>query len=127
MNICQSMIDKQIQPSLTYGRQIGNSYTASLYVGLAALFDLVQDDLANNRIGFIVMDPVALPNILADRATRLSQCAAYLLSRRFVGVATNITYDEYKHFTNFNMQKMVVNKIYQRTTRAVSFSVHAAT
>ncbi len=38
--------------SLTYGRQIGNSYTASLYVGLTALLDLATEDLSNKRIGF---------------------------------------------------------------------------
>jgi len=38
--------------SLEYGRKIGNSYTASLYVGLAALLDLAPDDLTGKRIGF---------------------------------------------------------------------------
>ncbi len=42
----------QIGCSLEYGRKIGNSYTASLYVGLAALLDLAQEDLTDKRIGF---------------------------------------------------------------------------
>jgi len=42
----------QIGSSLEYGRKIGNSYTASLYVGLTALLDLTQEDLTNKRIGF---------------------------------------------------------------------------
>lgn len=43
---------RDINYSLHYGRQIGNSYTASLYVGLASLLDMVPDDLASKRIGF---------------------------------------------------------------------------
>ena len=43
---------RDIGYSLAYGRQIGNSYTASLYVGLASLLDHVADDLAGQRIGF---------------------------------------------------------------------------
>ena len=43
---------KYIQPSLEYGRKIGNSYTASLYIGLASLLDFTEEDLAGKRIGF---------------------------------------------------------------------------
>lgn len=42
----------QIGFSLEYGREIGNSYTASLYVGLVALLDLAPDNLTGKRIGF---------------------------------------------------------------------------
>lgn len=41
-----------INHSLVYGRMIGNSYTASLYVGLASLLDHVEENLAEKRIGF---------------------------------------------------------------------------
>lgn len=43
---------RDIDYSLHYGRQIGNSYTASLYIGFASLLDMVTDDLANKRVGF---------------------------------------------------------------------------
>jgi hydroxymethylglutaryl-CoA synthase len=43
---------KQIDHALAYGRMIGNSYTASLYIGLASLLDSVPEDLADKRIGF---------------------------------------------------------------------------
>jgi hydroxymethylglutaryl-CoA synthase len=41
-----------LTPSLEYGRQIGNSYSASLYVGLTSLLDHVLEDLSQQRIGF---------------------------------------------------------------------------
>ena len=43
---------RDINYSLAYGRIIGNSYTASLYVGLASLLDNAEEDLAGKRIGF---------------------------------------------------------------------------
>lgn len=43
---------RSLNYSLQYGRLTGNSYTASLYVGLASLLDNAPGDLANQRIGF---------------------------------------------------------------------------
>lgn len=40
------------ETSTIYNRRMGNSYTASLYAGLAALLDF-DDDLAGRRIGFL--------------------------------------------------------------------------
>lgn len=43
---------EHIEYSLEYGRKTGNSYTASLYVGLTALLDLAKKNLAGERLGF---------------------------------------------------------------------------
>jgi hydroxymethylglutaryl-CoA synthase len=45
-------LQREIGLSLTYSRQIGNSYTASLYIGFAALLDLISADLSSQRVGF---------------------------------------------------------------------------
>ncbi len=47
-----AVMDAQIADSLRYNRQIGNSYTASMYIGLVSLLDHATDDLAGSRIGF---------------------------------------------------------------------------
>ena len=44
-------IDRQIGASLRYNRSTGNSYSASLYVGLCSLLDHADDSLAGRRIG----------------------------------------------------------------------------
>lgn len=44
--------DHQVQPSLEYGRKLGNSYSAALYIGLGSLLDHTQEDLSGKRIGF---------------------------------------------------------------------------
>lgn len=44
-------IQTLVQDSLRYNRIIGNSYTASLYVGLCSLLDHTEEDLGGKRIG----------------------------------------------------------------------------
>lgn len=44
--------DAQIADSLRYNRVIGNSYTASMYIGLASLLENAEQDLAGARVGF---------------------------------------------------------------------------
>lgn len=44
-------LDRQIEPTLIYNRAIGNSYTASMYIGLCSLLEHVDEDLAGQRIG----------------------------------------------------------------------------
>lgn len=50
--LSEERLQQQIGCSLEYGRHIGNSYTASLYVGLASLLDLTKEDLTGKRLGF---------------------------------------------------------------------------
>jgi hydroxymethylglutaryl-CoA synthase len=47
-----AVMDGQIADTLRYNREIGNSYTASMYIGLVSLLDHAADDLAGSRIGF---------------------------------------------------------------------------
>ncbi|HSG02122.1 MAG TPA: hydroxymethylglutaryl-CoA synthase [Marinobacterium sp.] len=45
-------LERQIEPTLIYNRAIGNSYTASMYIGLCSLLENSTDDLTAKRIGF---------------------------------------------------------------------------
>ena len=47
-----AVMDAQIADTLRYNREIGNSYTASMYIGLVSLLDHAADDLAGTRVGF---------------------------------------------------------------------------
>jgi len=44
-------IDRHIQAGLVYARQLGNAYTASLYIAIASLLENDPEDLSNMRIG----------------------------------------------------------------------------
>lgn len=50
--LSEDMVHEHINYSLEYGRKIGNSYTASLFIGLASLLDLSRADMTDKRIGF---------------------------------------------------------------------------
>lgn len=52
VQVPQAELDAQIEPSLYYNRIIGNSYTASMYIGLISLLENAEQDLAGKRIGF---------------------------------------------------------------------------
>lgn len=43
---------QEVDASLKYGRDIGNCYTASLYLGLLSLLDHASKDLSGHRVGF---------------------------------------------------------------------------
>ncbi|WP_151669740.1 hydroxymethylglutaryl-CoA synthase [Nitrincola schmidtii] len=45
-------IELQIAETLKYNQLIGNSYTASIYIGLCSLLDHLKEDLAGKQIGF---------------------------------------------------------------------------
>ncbi len=45
-------VEAQIADTLHYNRTIGNSYTASMYIGLTSLLENCKHNLAGSRIGF---------------------------------------------------------------------------
>lgn len=44
-------LERQVEPTLKYNRAIGNSYTASMYIGLCSLLENSDEDLSGKRIG----------------------------------------------------------------------------
>ena len=49
---CAKALLPHIEQGLIYSRQLGNAYTASLYIGLASLLENDTEDLSHKRIGF---------------------------------------------------------------------------
>ncbi len=49
--LTDAQMEEQTGGALGYNRQTGNSYAASLYVGLTCLLDTTEEDLAGRRIG----------------------------------------------------------------------------
>jgi hydroxymethylglutaryl-CoA synthase len=47
-----SELEQQIADTLLYNKIVGNSYTASMYIGLASLLENCQQNLSGKRIGF---------------------------------------------------------------------------
>ena len=51
-SLSQEDIDQKIGPTLTYSKQMGNCYTASMYMGLASLLEGSEADISGKRVGF---------------------------------------------------------------------------
>ncbi|EKD71042.1 MAG: hypothetical protein ACD_46C00290G0001 [uncultured bacterium] len=94
--------EQQIQHGLAYGRQIGNSYTAALYISLASLLDGVQENLANQRIGFYSYGSGCVAEYFSGivqptyREALHSNYHAHLLASR-----TKLSYEQYIDFFAF--------------------------
>lgn len=50
-NLTQEQIEYQVGQSLIYSREVGNCYTASLYLGILSLLENAKTDLTNKLIG----------------------------------------------------------------------------
>ncbi|GIF47599.1 hydroxymethylglutaryl-CoA synthase [Asanoa ferruginea] len=61
-------VDRAVGPTTAYNAVIGNSYTASMYLGLAALLDNA-DDLSNRTIGFLSYGSGAVAEFFAGTVT----------------------------------------------------------
>lgn len=92
----------QVATTLTYGRLIGNSYTASLYVGLTALLDLTSENLTDARLGFYSYGSGCVAEYFSGVVQSQYQSqldtahhAAMLADRK------ELTYAEYEAFYNF--------------------------
>ena len=90
-------VQRRVGPSLLYNRQTGNTYTASLYEGLASLLDNDPEDLAGRRISLFsygsgcmaeffsgVVQPAYRQHLFAER------------HRQMLAGRTELTYRQYE-------------------------------
>lgn len=101
-NMSTESLAQQINFALEYGRQIGNSYSASLYIGLTSLLDLANENLANKRIGFYSYGSGCVAEyfsgVIEENYQKYLNTAFHktMLTQR-----TTLTYPEYETFYNF--------------------------
>ena len=90
--------------SLHYNRVTGNSYTASLYVGLASLLEKTHENLAGHRIGLFSYGSGCMATffsgiVLAGYRDHLHRARhASMLEQRH-----EVTYQEYERFYNHRL------------------------
>ena len=90
-----------IQDALHYARAIGNSYTASLYVGLASLLDLAQEDLAGKRIGFYSYGSGCVAEYFSGIVQPGYQKALHTAYHSKLLARQQLTFREYEEFYRF--------------------------
>ncbi len=89
----------QIADSLHYNRQCGNSYTASLYIGLCSLLDHSALDLSDKRIGFFSYGSGCVAEVFSGRvAPEYKQALHTQAHQTLLQERQELTYDEYVEF-----------------------------
>ena len=104
---CGSARDKQqlaamTAPTLQYNRTIGNSYTASIYIGLTSLLDHAEGDLSGKRVGFFSYGSGCVAEFFSG--TVVPGYRDYLHTERhhaMLDARTELSYPEYLKFYNF--------------------------
>lgn len=90
-------LEQQISETLTYNKVIGNSYTASMYIGLTSLLENVQESLAGKRIGFFSYGSGCVAEFFSGRVVEGYQ--NWLLKEQHTELLNNrqeIDFEEYE-------------------------------
>lgn len=101
-NVPEDVLATQIHYALEYGRKTGNSYSASLYLGLASLLDRAAEDLTGKRIGFYSYGSGCVAEYFSGviqsgyRDVLNTEYHTDLFATR-----TTLSYDEYETFFKF--------------------------
>lgn len=96
----------QINLSLEYGRKIGNSYTAALYVGLTALLDLSKENLSGKRIGFYSYGSGCVAEYFSGTVQENYQTFLHQDEHdKMLSSRKPLTYAEYEHFYSYPYPK----------------------
>ncbi len=95
----KDVIRAHIGRSLEYNRLIGNSYTASLYIGLASLLEQSSDDLSDARVGMFSYGSGCMAAFFSGVIQ--PGYSDYLqgdLHRRMLEAREPLTYEQYETF-----------------------------
>ncbi|PSL16299.1 hydroxymethylglutaryl-CoA synthase [Marinobacterium halophilum] len=88
--------EAQISDTLLYNRIIGNSYTASMYIGLTSLLENTIEDLSGQRIGFFSYGSGCVGEFFSGTVVAGYREALHLQRHRdLLAARREISHDEY--------------------------------
>ena len=89
-------IEQQIADTLRYNQAIGNSYTASIYIGLCSLLDHRQDDLSGKNIAFFSYGSGCVAEFFAGQIQPGYQALLHTARHQaMLAQRQEVSYDEY--------------------------------
>lgn len=102
-HLAETLTSHQIQSALEYGRQLGNSYSAALYISLASLLDKTQENLAGKRIGFYSYGSGCVAEYFSGVVQpNYHQVLHTDYHTHLMATRTALSYDEYETFYRFH-------------------------
>lgn len=103
VELTSEQAEAHIQSSLSYGRKMGNSYSAALYISLASLLDTTESDLTNKRIGFYSYGSGCVAEYFSGVVQPGYQTHLHQhVHQELLATRQILTYDEYVQFYQFN-------------------------
>jgi hydroxymethylglutaryl-CoA synthase len=89
-------IEQQIEDTLHYNRIIGNSYTASMYIGLSSLLENCKQNLAGKKVGFFSYGSGCVAEFFSGTVVAgYEKCLHTLNHRAMLDARQEVSYDEY--------------------------------
>ncbi|HVY53889.1 MAG TPA: hydroxymethylglutaryl-CoA synthase, partial [Gammaproteobacteria bacterium] len=102
LHLDETLIREQMQHALRYNREVGNSYTASLYLGLASLLENAEEDLQQKRIGFYSYGSGCVAEFFSGVVqSSYSAVLDKAYHHKMLSSRSVLSYDEYEKFYNF--------------------------
>ncbi|BBB27205.1 hydroxymethylglutaryl-CoA synthase [Amphritea japonica] len=100
-NLTPELLDRQVEDTLLYNRIIGNSYTASMYIGLASLLENCKHNLAGKRVGFFSYGSGCVAEFFSGKV--VAGYEKYLHGDKhqlMLAARSEVSYDEYLKLYN---------------------------
>ncbi|MGB0205402.1 MAG: hydroxymethylglutaryl-CoA synthase [Neptuniibacter sp.] len=95
-------IEQQVEDTLHYNRIIGNSYTASMYIGLSSLLENCKQNLAGKKVGFFSYGSGCVSEFFSGTVvTGYEQCLHTLNHKQMLDARQEVSYDEYLKLCNY--------------------------
>ncbi|PIE25479.1 MAG: hydroxymethylglutaryl-CoA synthase [Neptuniibacter caesariensis] len=89
-------IEQQVEDTLHYNRIIGNSYTASIYIGLTSLLENCKQNLAGKRIGFFSYGSGCVAEFFSGTVVAgYDNCLHASNHKKMLDERQEVSYDEY--------------------------------
>lgn len=89
-------IELQVEDTLHYNRIIGNSYTASMYIGLTSLLENCKQNLAGHKVGFFSYGSGCVAEFFSGTVVAgYEQCLHTLQHHTMLDARQEVSYDEY--------------------------------
>ncbi len=89
-------LEAQIEETLLYNRTIGNSYTASMYIGLCSLLENCRNSLADSRIGFFSYGSGCVGEFFTGTVRQgYEACLHRSRHQQMLAARSELSYDEY--------------------------------
>jgi len=89
-------IETQVEETLYYNRIIGNSYTASMYIGLTSLLENCKENLAGNKVGFFSYGSGCVAEFFSGTVVAgYEKCLHTLNHKEMLDARQEVSYDEY--------------------------------